>query len=81
MSGLSLNDFKNLLRDEVEKIAKDKQLNIDNLKDRSDCLNTWIASFYKNNYKSIELESNELSDASFTVSLDTSFSTATQLLL
>ena len=56
MSGLSLNDFKNLLRDEVEKIAKDKQLNIDNLKDRSDCLNTWIASFYKNNYKYIDTD-------------------------
>ena len=59
MASLSLNDFKNLIRDEVEKIAKEKKLNIDNFKDRSDCLNTWIASFYKNNNKYIDTDSDD----------------------
>ena len=45
MASISLNDFKDIIREEVQKICTLKNLNIDIEKHRSTAFNLWIADF------------------------------------
>lgn len=56
MASISLNDFKDIIREEVQKICTLKNLNIDIEKQRSTAFNLWIADFYKNNNRYIDTD-------------------------
>ena len=56
MASISLNDFKDIIREEVQKICTLKNLNIDIEKHRSTAFNLWIADFYKNNNRYIDTD-------------------------
>ena len=56
MTSISANQFKDIIRDEVQKICDSNNLTIDNLKQRSTAFNLWIADFYKKNNRYIDTD-------------------------
>jgi len=58
-NALSVNDFKNKLREEVEKICKNQNKNFDNEKSRGEAFSYWVSEFYKRNNRYIDTEPDE----------------------
>lgn len=58
-NSISVNDFKSIIRDGVEKICKDTNKNFDNEKQRGEAFSLWVAEFYKRNNRYIDTDPKE----------------------
>ena len=54
--GYSVKEFQSVLKEQVEKICKEENLNFDNEKQRGRAFSIWIAKLYKENNRYIETD-------------------------